>query len=176
MTVLCVSLQASLMDQDLSLMKQLLTLNETIEELKWQRRYYYSKTSVRGSSQDLDHSDWSVSDTEMYDSDEDIATKTATTTTTTTASHSQVSSSRQLPVISLSSTTTNRRKCETVQAFDATSGLVVKAQSSDSNNKRYVDTQILVNGSSIKIYHGEQDSFDSGIHESTGEEDSSMSV
>ena len=37
--------QASLIDQDLALMRQLLTLNEQIEELKWQRKYSTSNTS-----------------------------------------------------------------------------------------------------------------------------------
>lgn len=63
----------SLMDQDLSLMKQLLTLNETIEELKWQRQYYSCSTSCASlsASKNLD-SNWSVSDTEMYDSEDDL--------------------------------------------------------------------------------------------------------
>ncbi len=37
-TLVSVRFQASLIDQDLALMKQLLTLNEQIEELKWQRK------------------------------------------------------------------------------------------------------------------------------------------
>ncbi|KAL8604724.1 hypothetical protein ACOMHN_017683 [Nucella lapillus] len=46
---------ASLMEQDLSLMKQLLTLNEEIEELKWRRRYCWSRTSsMMTSSGDVD--------------------------------------------------------------------------------------------------------------------------
>ncbi|KAK7501228.1 hypothetical protein BaRGS_00007713, partial [Batillaria attramentaria] len=45
---------ASLMDQDLSLMKQLLTLNEEIEQLKWRRRYCWSRSSVLTSSGDVD--------------------------------------------------------------------------------------------------------------------------
>lgn len=41
--------QASLVDQDLSLMKQLMTLNETIEEIKTKRLYGVSKDSVAES-------------------------------------------------------------------------------------------------------------------------------
>ncbi|KAK3102850.1 hypothetical protein FSP39_014414 [Pinctada imbricata] len=36
---------SSLMDQDLSLMKQLLMLNESIEELKWKRRCSYESVN-----------------------------------------------------------------------------------------------------------------------------------
>ncbi|KAL4237140.1 hypothetical protein ACF0H5_005520 [Mactra antiquata] len=62
---------ASLMDQDLSLMKQLLTLNEAIEDLKTKRLYHVSKDSLRASSQELHASDWSVSETDMYETDDD---------------------------------------------------------------------------------------------------------
>ena len=60
------------MDQDLSLMKQLLTLNEAIEDLKWQRKYYHSQSSMPESSCDLSESDWSVSETDMFESDNDL--------------------------------------------------------------------------------------------------------
>ncbi|XP_045160466.1 uncharacterized protein LOC123525468 [Mercenaria mercenaria] len=62
---------ASLMDQDLSLMKQLLTLNEAIEDLKTKRLYHVSKDSLRASSQELHASDWSVSETEMFETDDE---------------------------------------------------------------------------------------------------------
>ncbi|KAL5021941.1 hypothetical protein ScPMuIL_001096 [Solemya velum] len=58
---------AGLMDQDLSLMKQLLNLNEAIEELKFKRLYYTSKDSLCTAS-----SDWSVSDTDMFETEEDV--------------------------------------------------------------------------------------------------------
>lgn len=63
----------SLMDQDLSLMKQLLTLNETIEELKWKRRCSYD--SMPDSSAELDVSDWSVSDNDLFESCGDLSGK-----------------------------------------------------------------------------------------------------
>ena len=64
------------MDQDLSLMKQLLTLNEAIEDLKVKRLYHVSKDSLRGSSHDvLNASDLSVSETDMFDSDVDLNKK-----------------------------------------------------------------------------------------------------
>lgn len=65
---------ASLMDQDLSLMKQLLTLNEAVEDLKWQSRN--NSRSFSTSSCDISGSDLSVSDTEMmcHSEDDDIKT------------------------------------------------------------------------------------------------------
>ena len=69
------------MDQDLSLMKQLLTLNEAIEDIKWQRNYYNSQSSMAASSCDLSESDWSVSDTDMFGSEgDDLGKQTALTT------------------------------------------------------------------------------------------------
>ena len=58
------------MDQDLSLMKQLLVLNETIEELKWKRRCSYD--SMPDSSAELDVSDWDLSDGDTFDSCDDV--------------------------------------------------------------------------------------------------------
>lgn len=63
----------SLMDQDLSLMKQLLVLNETIEELKWKRRCSYD--SMPDSSAELDVSDWSLSDNDLFESCDDVCKK-----------------------------------------------------------------------------------------------------
>ena len=60
------------MDQDLSLTRQLLTLNEAIEDLKWQKRHSYK--TVLDSSCELSESDWSVSETDMYESGSDIVT------------------------------------------------------------------------------------------------------
>ncbi|XP_060083638.1 uncharacterized protein LOC132562881 [Ylistrum balloti] len=62
----------SLMDQDMSLMKQLLMLNEAIEELKFNRRY--SNSSLPDSSGDIvsDSDDGSVSETDMFVSEEDL--------------------------------------------------------------------------------------------------------
>lgn len=159
--LLCVPLQSSLMEQDLSLMRQLLTLNETIEELKWQRRYYYSRRSLSGSSLDLNHSDCSVSDTEMYDSEDDsgllnssgeAATATASTTCKT-------------PIVTLTSPSSSSSSCSS------------SASSPRMKEKRCVDGQKLLLGSSkinseksSKIYH-EKSSFDSGIHEQSSEEE-----
>jgi len=60
--VLVLLLQASLIDQDLSLMRQLLTLNERIEDLKWQQKLdiYHQRevaTPTDCSGDELDGSD-----------------------------------------------------------------------------------------------------------------------
>ncbi|KAL5021681.1 hypothetical protein ScPMuIL_000836 [Solemya velum] len=62
---------AGLMEQDLTLMEHLLTLNESIEDIKHQRLYSVSKDSIGGSSVDFNNSDWSVSETDMFDLEED---------------------------------------------------------------------------------------------------------
>lgn len=61
------------MDQDLSLMKQLLILNETIEDLKWKRSCSYD--SMPDSSTELNVSDWSVSDSDLFESCDDLSRK-----------------------------------------------------------------------------------------------------
>lgn len=53
---------ASLMDQDLSLMKQLLTLNETIEEIKYRRLHASSNDSMVTSSCKIYDSDCSINE------------------------------------------------------------------------------------------------------------------
>ena len=54
--------QSSLMDQDLSLMKQLLTLNEEIEDLKWRRRYCWNTSSFYASSCQSQSREWTSSE------------------------------------------------------------------------------------------------------------------
>lgn len=53
------------MDQDLSLMKQLLTLNETIEEIKFKRLHASSNNSLETSSCYLGNSEWSMEGSEQ---------------------------------------------------------------------------------------------------------------
>ncbi|KAK7490480.1 hypothetical protein BaRGS_00018266 [Batillaria attramentaria] len=157
------------MDQDLSLMKQLLTLNETIEELKWQRRYYYSRRSLPDSSQELDQSDCSVSDTEMYDSEDDrvVANDTNLTGTTTVTTMPKLTISS--PCKSTHAGHTSTRRKHGVGEYSEVKHTMVGG--SVVEGKRCVDTQILMNGSTVKVYHGEQNSFDSGIHEPSSCED-----
>ncbi|XP_052814540.1 uncharacterized protein LOC128241577 [Mya arenaria] len=60
---------SSLMEVDLGLMRQLLTLNEAIEDLKSQRDF---RSASLASSRDLSGSECSVSDTDMYGSLDDV--------------------------------------------------------------------------------------------------------
>ena len=165
-------LQTSLMEQDLSLMRQLLTLNETIEDLKWQRRYYYSPRSLSGSSTELDHSDCSVSDTEMYDSDDDTLLPTASSTAAATNAAATITASPtcKAPVMLLSapaaSSSGSRRNYESSHVTSASAHAC-------GGEKRCVDTELLVAGS-VKVYHGEQNSFDSGIHDSSCSEEEAV--
>lgn len=62
------------MDLDLSLMKQLLTMNDTVEELKYQQDFMYRHSST-SSSLNLSDSELSVSDTDMFGSDDDLFEK-----------------------------------------------------------------------------------------------------
>ncbi|KAL4237139.1 hypothetical protein ACF0H5_005519 [Mactra antiquata] len=137
---------ASLMDQDLSLMKQLLTLNETIEDLKWQKKYYHSQSSVPGSSCDLSGSDLSISDTDMYDSENEI-----------------------FPAKTTSSPIT----METRDRTDCTESLNKESNNNileDKFSKLSFDTSLSLT-EEFELYlagktcHTEQNSFDSGIHD-----------
>ncbi|XP_059151635.1 uncharacterized protein LOC131937915 [Physella acuta] len=164
----------SLMDQDLSLMKQLLTLNETIEELKWQRQYY-SCSSL--SSRDVG-SNWSVSDTEMYESDDDLV-KLADRQLTTDI---QLTTDRQLTTLVASDVEKNvvdqnanssRRPADRVSCpqDDAPRpdppGSVSNVWYSQLASRGHV-----INSGPIVIRHErDQNSFDSGIHEASASDD-----
>ena len=130
------------MDQDLSLMKQLLTLNESIEELKVKRLYHVSKDSLRASSQELHASDWSISETDMYDTDEECEK------TLKCVKDRLSNSSMPVPVKSSSSAVT----------IDT---------SFNDDYGRQTDITLMVNGSPLKVHHGQQSSVDSGY----GDED-----
>lgn len=140
---------ASLMDQDLSLMKQLLTLNETIEDLKWQKKYYHSQSSLPDSSCDLTRSDLSISDTDMYDSENEAL--------------------RKFPTSSPVSDIESRQSCR-AEMDDLEHDRFEKSQI-ELYERPSIDTTLLTEeferflaGSCC---HEEQNSFDSGIHEPT---------
>ena len=181
---MCAVLQTSLMDQDLSLMKQLLTLNETIEELKWQRRYYYhhnhhhhshSRCSLHVSSTDVLHSDLSISDTEMYDSDDDALLTIPQTATAT------ITPAAPVVVLSPSSSSTASssypRKYGVLHGSDHVTATHAPCSDSDSQRDASTDSQTVVgteSSSSSKVYHSGQDSFDSGIHDPCSEEEATV--
>lgn len=138
---------ASLMDQDLSLMKQLLTLNETIEELKWQKKYYHSQSSVPNSSCDLSGSDLSISETDMYDSENEATRKYSTSSPVSLKEHGN---KRDMHI----NEENNEFEKSQTDLFDCPS----------------IDTTILTEEFQRFLAgncHGEHNSFDSGIHEPT---------
>lgn len=155
------------MDQDLSLMKQLLTLNEAIEDLKWRRRY--ATTNVGGSFPLSSLSDMEeFSDTDMFDSHSDL----------------KISGISNLSLYN----TLDRRTAVTadflngnvnIKAEPATSTMkrsdVVNSQSVDSlgldvrsaNRGQladYLDVPLTASKEDIQRYPTDQSSFDSGIH------------
>lgn len=161
----------SLMDQDLSLMKQLLTLNETIEELKWQRRYYYSRGSLPGSSTDLRHSDCSISDTEMYESDDDSLHHTARAAAASSHLTPSTAASSRLtkPVVILTPTSSSLSSSSSTRHHHSTT-----AEQGSGSEKRETNCRGS-ESSGVKVFHGEQDSFDSGFHEASSEEEAAGS-
>ncbi|KAL3868414.1 hypothetical protein ACJMK2_041222 [Sinanodonta woodiana] len=140
---------ASLMDQDLSLMKQLLTLNESIEDLKSKRLYYVSKDSLRNSSQELHTSDWSMSETDMYEEEDVKVNKFG---------HEKDNSERRsiqnrLSIESLSRSKSFSSKHEHEHRINSRCSLT-EVQTND--------VQLYINGLTVKVIHGQQRSIDSG--------------
>lgn len=76
--------QASLMDQDLTLMEQLMTLNETIEDIKVKRLYGSSRESFHSSCGLNIGSDWSLPGSKTYFRDSKIYSGKATIDMTST--------------------------------------------------------------------------------------------
>lgn len=134
---------ASLMDQDLSLMKQLLTLNETIEDIKSRRLYGVSKESICQSDEDLEGSRDSFSDMDLYDSDEELHKQSSMKYTCLTVKDDLKRNTNLL------STRTKGMECLRMKG-SSSSG----SQISQSDMKK------------PQIIHGAQSSIDSGYDES----------
>lgn len=131
------------MDQDLSLMKQLLTLNEAIEDLKVKRLYHVSKDSLQGSSHDvLNASDLSVSETDMFDSDDDLSKK---------------------PIDNMN----DRISMGSINVPITDSKSSIESFGSKHDNSRKNDIKVMLNGTELKVHHKPQSSLDSGY----GDED-----
>lgn len=75
---------ASLMDQDLTLMEQLMTLSETIEDIKVKRLYGSSRESFHSSCDLKVGSDWSLPGSKSYFRDSKIYSGKATVDMTST--------------------------------------------------------------------------------------------
>ncbi|GAB1600462.1 putative uncharacterized protein DDB_G0272516 [Argonauta hians] len=174
----------SLMDQDLSLMKQLLILNETIEDLKVQRGYLSSRGSLPSSSCDLSESQWSVSETEMFESENELTNKYASPSTLslnleqkchiTSDFEDLINEANKKMFITKkfyerrnsdqSPTETNSGVNSNINSRTGGNSITNNNINTNINNnissKNYFD-----NDFSKRAKHEEQNSFDSGIHE-----------
>ena len=194
-------LQASLIDQDLTLMKQLLTLNEQIEELKWRRRYCsYSRGSL-ASSANFGSSAGTLSDMELDNTDMSYRKFAAVPSplsrfrgdnrsnsmdvlrSVKSMSGSDKLSSSVPGVGNISSSTSNINiphsskdyRYRNASSFNDNSSLIPSdstTQLSQQLDNLHISREIANNnnnvfekGAEYKIFHGEQQSFDSGIHE-----------
>uniref|UniRef100_A0A0B6ZWW3 Uncharacterized protein n=2 Tax=Arion vulgaris TaxID=1028688 RepID=A0A0B6ZWW3_9EUPU len=182
----------SLMDQDLSLMKQLLTLNETIEDLKWQRQYYsYSNSWTSFSaSKNMERS---VSDMEIYDSDDEdfrIAQQASPCSSVQTAqvtgstwhnSRNVRKNSRDFQKISVDSVNvkvesmSSSLRDKPTRTTDTKDILPVNSDTSTHfrtpSPQFTFDCHVISNGA-VTIHHERgENSFDSGIHEATSSDE-----
>lgn len=144
--------QSLLMDQDLSLMKQLLTLNESIEELKWQRRYVTADcSSLPLSSCELED----YSDTDLFDSELDLPETCCD------------EFPNRSVLLSDSVTNVDDIMDELARLSTASSTLKKSVDNSGpkaSSGKPISIAEAVVCGKAVTVCHGEQNSFDSGIH------------
>lgn len=125
----------------MSLMRTLLNLNETIEDLKNQRWFRSSRSSMM-SSVDIHNSQESVSDTDMFQESD----------------HEGIS---KYPILSELSTPAG--KCRLNKKTHCAND-DLKITSSDKIH-RCMTSDHLFDDQPLLSYHGEQSSFDSGIHE-----------
>lgn len=149
------------MDQDLSLMEQLLNLNEAIEDLKFRRTYYVDKTSMQASSSDFGSSDWSISETDMYESSNELQRKYPSPSSLSLHSRlsRQYDSSDLLKMPRNSLTEQNQRDSNKNNISNRVNRKSLPIL--DCSRK----TKTLSNGNSKADSHGDKDSCDSGIHE-----------
>lgn len=160
-----------LMDQDLSLMKQLLTLNEAIEDLKWQRKYYHSQSSMPESSCDLNESDWSVSETDMFGSENEVLKKYPTSSSLSTTSHvirrevcNADDTEREYLFSASSEINGNKKDGDKTQKISTNNQTFVVPIETRNFLELPTELDLFLNGTT-KFCHEEQNSFDSGIHE-----------
>jgi hypothetical protein len=118
-------------------MKQLLTLNETIEDIKTRRLYSGSQNSLKANSEYLGGSEDSLSETDMYAPDDGVPDVKESTL--------------PIPKIRIDS-------ADSVKSCDSISDKTVKSL-------KFVDTQIVRNGKAVHVVHGVQSSVDSGYGE-----------
>lgn len=148
------------MDQDLSLMKQLLTLNEAIEDIKTQRLYGVSKDSLRESTGNLSGSDWSFSDMDLYESDNEYKKKRIPKTST--ATHLTVP--KDFPSPKIGRINSFRRKDHSFNRTCENKDIRVSVPKLNSTTtyESVSDTTVK----KVQVIHGAQASIDSGYDES----------
>ena len=155
-------LQASLIDQDLALMRQLLTLNEQIEELKWQRKLRVYSRDTLASSATLDFSRFSLTDTdaELRSSGAllpELPPKYPTPSSLSLFSD-QPSSTNSTDTLNghTSSSSHSRLQC---------AGASCDVRNLGTNRNSRCSKCMTISETDLKASHGDQHSFDSGIHE-----------
>ena len=149
------------MEQDLSLMKQLLTLNEAVEDVKWQQRYYCHQqqacTSSNSSYVDENHCDSSASEDDVMSSFCPMISRlSCQSSQALTTSHS--SDTLAISTINLT------LLCSDTDTLSKQTSSMVESSSSKNDDLSEVED-------SVKVYHREQNSFDSGIHETSSDDD-----
>lgn len=145
------------MDQDLSLMKQLLTLNETIEEIKF-KRLHANKSHLQVSSPDFDESgsDWSISDTDMYDKEYMLEQLSKDALNDNIECGHYLSNKYQTNVYGQQSKNTKELHVPHIQ---------INGNEYDYS-RRCSAPEVNINGKQLRIVHGCQNSIDSGYDES----------
>ncbi|KAJ8306435.1 hypothetical protein KUTeg_016980 [Tegillarca granosa] len=155
--------QASLMDQDLSLMKQLLTLNETIEDLKANRKVSHSKDSL---SPNVNTSDWSVSETDMYSPDEEQpVSKLVQSCVPSQLLEQNIEIKLDQPRVEEPKTPDIKNKPIPKSRIPTPQKPLTRTLSSSSQRGSDVKTSIPVYVKLRRVRHKEQDSLDSGYGE-----------
>lgn len=170
-------------------MKQLLTLNETIEELKWQRQHYNSSSSWASfsASRNMD-SNCSVSDTQMYESEEEeedfgsahhasfssLQTRHVTGSTWLSSRNARKTFRDFQKISAQSENSLEENAVPPVSSMSITVpctriNLPVKDSNlaSTTDQRFTADHHLIASGPIIVHHEREQNSFDSGIHEST---------
>ncbi|KAL5022562.1 hypothetical protein ScPMuIL_001717 [Solemya velum] len=158
----------SLMDQDLSLMKQLLTLNEAIEDLKFRRNNYYSRSSIQGSSCEFSESDWSVSGSDIHEHGLEPKWKYPASPRVSRqprfGRHSGSGNIAEWPEDNLHHTRLNNLRYTHTGTLSSTPSTL--------DSKKPKEPEIIVNNTTERT--GEQNSFDSGIDEPSAANESNV--
>ncbi|KAL5022564.1 hypothetical protein ScPMuIL_001719 [Solemya velum] len=159
---------STLIDQDMSLMCQILTLNEAVEDLKSRREYHYRKRLDDSSSCG---SLWSVSTDDLRKSDTVEELHQKYPSPSTLSLHSRISRSYDVEDVHSTPkrlfTNISRKPIsrQTIETNCIRKGSV-ESTGSRSRSRRYIETEFSSYDSPISVYV-DDNSFDSGIDEPT---------